>query len=97
MLEKMDAFFEARLDGYEAHMLDGIKGAREFYPFTAALLPRNASRNISWRLVSSRFVITPYFSNSLAFFGFASAARAAGVSGALGSPRFAASFGHSAS
>ena len=46
MLEKMDAFFEARLDGYEAHMLDGIKGAREFYPFTAALLPRNEGAQV---------------------------------------------------
>lgn len=39
MLEKMDLFFEARLDGYEDHMLTNIEGAREFYPFTAALLP----------------------------------------------------------
>ena len=39
MLEKMDAFFEARLEGYEEHMLTAIEGAEEFYPFTAALLP----------------------------------------------------------
>lgn len=39
MLEKMDAFFEARLDGYEEHMRTGIEGAREFYPFTAGCLP----------------------------------------------------------
>lgn len=39
MLEKMDAFFEARLDGYEAHMLANIQSAEEFYPFTAACLP----------------------------------------------------------
>ena len=39
MLEKMDAFFEARLDGYDAHMLRDIEGAAEFYPATAALLP----------------------------------------------------------
>lgn len=39
MLEKMDAFFEARLDGYEAHMLRNIAGAAEFYPFTAQHLP----------------------------------------------------------
>ena len=38
-LEKMDAFFEARLDGYEAHMLRNIQSAEEFYPFTAACLP----------------------------------------------------------
>ena len=39
MLEKMDAFFEARLAGYEAHMMQNIEGAAEFYPFTAKLLP----------------------------------------------------------
>lgn len=39
MLEKMDAFFEARLVGYEEHMLKNIESAAEFYPFTAQLLP----------------------------------------------------------
>ena len=39
MLEKMDKFFEARLDGYEEHMLTNIEAAEEFYPFTASLLP----------------------------------------------------------
>ena len=39
MLEKMDLFFDARLDGYDDHMLNTIEGAREFYPFTAGLLP----------------------------------------------------------
>ena len=39
MLEKMDAFFEARLMGYDEHMLTDIEGAQEFYPFTAGLLP----------------------------------------------------------
>ena len=40
MLEKMDAFFEARLNGYEEHQLTGIESAREFYPFTASCLPK---------------------------------------------------------
>ena len=40
MLEEMGAFFDARLDGYEAHMLTNIASAREFYPFTASCLPR---------------------------------------------------------
>ena len=40
MLEKMSDFFEARLDGYDAHMLRNIESAEEFYPFTAACLPR---------------------------------------------------------
>ena len=39
MLEKMDRFFEARLEGYEEHMRTAIEGAEEFYPFTASLLP----------------------------------------------------------
>ena len=39
MLERMDTFFENRLDGYDEHMLRDIEGAREFYPFTAKLLP----------------------------------------------------------
>jgi len=39
MLEKMDRFFEARLDGYEEHMLTNIESAAEFYPFTADRLP----------------------------------------------------------
>lgn len=39
-LERMDAFFDSRLDGYEEHMLAGIESAREFYPFTAESLPK---------------------------------------------------------
>ena len=39
MLEKMAEFFDARLDGYEEHMLECIESAREFYPFTAEQLP----------------------------------------------------------
>lgn len=39
MLEKMNAFFEARLEGYDEHMLRDIEGASEFYPYTAACLP----------------------------------------------------------
>lgn len=39
MLERMDAFFDARVEGYDTHMLTEIEGAQEFYPFTAACLP----------------------------------------------------------
>ena len=39
MLEKMTDFFEARLDGYDEHMLTSIESAVEFYPFTAKQLP----------------------------------------------------------
>jgi len=46
MLEKMDLFFEARLSDYDEHMLRDIEGAREFYPFTAALLPRQEGARV---------------------------------------------------
>ena len=39
MLEKMSDFFEARLEGYDEHMLNDIEFATEFYPFTASQLP----------------------------------------------------------
>ena len=38
-LEKMDAFFEARLNGYEEHMMNNIESAEALYSFTAAQLP----------------------------------------------------------
>ena len=41
MLEKMSDFFEARLDGYDEHMLTNIESARAFYRFTAEQLPRS--------------------------------------------------------
>lgn len=46
ILEKMDAFFEARLDGYDKHMLNEIEGAAGFYKYTASLLPKDAGANI---------------------------------------------------
>ena len=46
MLEKMGAFFEARLAGYEEHQLNCIESAREFYPFTAACLPRTPGARV---------------------------------------------------
>ena len=39
MLERMDEFFNKRLDGYEEHQLNEINSAKEFYPFTADCLP----------------------------------------------------------
>ena len=46
MLEKMSDFFEARLDGYDTHMMTNIESATEFYPFTAELLPMEAGCKI---------------------------------------------------
>ena len=43
-LERMDAFFERRLRGYDEHMLSEIEGAEEFYPYTAGLLPKGRCR-----------------------------------------------------
>lgn len=46
MLEKMDAFFESRLDGYDEHMMTNIASAGEFYPFTARQLPEEENSRI---------------------------------------------------
>ncbi len=46
MLEKMNEFFNKRLDGYEQHPLNAIEGAQEFYPFTASLLPMRNGASI---------------------------------------------------
>ncbi len=45
-LEKMDAFFTVRLNGYDEHMMTEIAGAKEFYPYTAALLPLEHDVNV---------------------------------------------------
>ncbi len=46
MLERMAAFFEARLDQYDEHMLTNIESAQEFYPYTAQQLPANADARV---------------------------------------------------
>ena len=46
MLEKMRDFFEARLAGYDEHMMTNIESATEFYPFTAKMLPAIANCHI---------------------------------------------------
>ena len=46
MLEKMAEFFEARLEGYDEHMLNEIEDAQKFYSFTASHLPSNANAEI---------------------------------------------------
>ncbi len=40
MLEKMNEFFDKRLDGYDEHMMTSIEGSDVFYPYTADLLPK---------------------------------------------------------
>ena len=39
MLEKMSDFFEARLAGYDEHMMANIESSNEFYHFTEKQLP----------------------------------------------------------
>ena len=46
MLEKMDDFFTARIDGYDRHMRDTIEGADMFYKFTASLLPKEENSSV---------------------------------------------------
>ena len=46
MLENMAEFFDRRLDIYDEHQLTCIDSAREFYPFTAALLPREPKSRV---------------------------------------------------
>ena len=46
MLEKMSDFFEARLAGYDEHMLTNIESAAEFYLFTARQLPTSEKCHI---------------------------------------------------
>ncbi len=39
MLEKMNEFFDKRLDGYDEHMMTNIESSDVFYPYTADCLP----------------------------------------------------------
>ena len=41
MLEKMDEFFAARVNGYDEHMLTEVEGCREAYSRMAELIPEN--------------------------------------------------------
>jgi len=42
VLEKMDEFFDKRLDEYEEHQLNCIDSVREFYKYTAKCLPMHS-------------------------------------------------------
>lgn len=46
MLEKMNEFFNKRIDGYEEHQLNEIEGAQEFYPYTASCLPMQSGAEV---------------------------------------------------
>ncbi len=46
MLERMDEFFNSRLEQYEEHQMTAIEFAWDFYPFTAWQLPREPGAKI---------------------------------------------------
>ena len=46
MLEKMNDFFNKRLDGYDEHMMTNIESSDVFYPFTADCLPKTDGAKI---------------------------------------------------
>ncbi|MBP5555440.1 MAG: class I SAM-dependent methyltransferase [Lachnospiraceae bacterium] len=46
MLEKMDDFFTARVDGYDEHMRQFVEEDSEFYAFTASLLPGSENAEV---------------------------------------------------
>lgn len=46
MLEKMNDFFTARVDGYDEHMKSNIEGASDFYKYTAEMLPNDAGAKV---------------------------------------------------
>ena len=45
-LEQMNAFFAARVDGYDEHMRTTIEGASDFYAYTASLLPMEKNARV---------------------------------------------------
>lgn len=46
MLEKMNEFFDKRLDGYDEHMMTNIESSDEFYPYSADCLPKTNGAKI---------------------------------------------------
>ncbi len=46
MLEKMNEFFDKRLDGYDEHMMTNIESSDVFYPYTADCLPKTNGAKI---------------------------------------------------
>ncbi len=46
MLEKINEFFNKRLDGYDEHMMTNIESSDVFYPYTVELLPKTDGAKI---------------------------------------------------
>ena len=45
MLEKMNEFFNKRLDGYDEHMMTTIESSDVFYPFSRLFTKSRWSKN----------------------------------------------------
>ena len=65
MLERMDDFFTARINGYDEHMKSNIEGASLFYKFTAALLPVGENAKL-WQALKpdGYFILTDYYAET---------------------------------
>ena len=46
MLERMDDFFTARVDGYDEHMRQYVEEDSKFYAYTASLLPKEEGAEV---------------------------------------------------
>ena len=46
MIERMAEFFDARAEGYEAHMMENVVGADEYYRVTAECFPAREKMNL---------------------------------------------------
>ena len=64
MLEKMDVFFENRINEYDVHMMTNIESADVFYPFTAEQLPKKERAEILDLGCGTGLELTPYFARN---------------------------------
>ena len=61
MLERMEDFFNSRLDGYEEHQLNAIAQAQAFYPLTARHLPQTPGARVLDLGCGTGLELTYYF------------------------------------
>lgn len=68
LLERMDAFFDSRLAGYDRHQRTEIAGAEAFYPLTASLLPREKGARVLEKTLSTLIQRPVSFESGLNWF-----------------------------